>query len=450
MDEIVITCPQCGHQFPLNDALAAQLKARLDAEHRERLEAAVRKAEGRARKAAALEKQQLEAHLAEQREKLEQAQKAELELRQKAEALEARAREIELEIARRLDARKAGWEAALRQTLTAEQNLKLKEKEKQIEDMKRVIEELKRKSEQGSQALQGGVLELDIQAQLERQFPHDEIQPVPKGLSGADLIQTVIDSAGRACGKIIWETKNTKHFSHQWLTKLKDATRAVGGSIAVLVSSVLPEGLHEFGLMEGVWVASWRAWPALAVALREQLVQVAFAHAASEGRQEKMEVLYRYLSGDAFRHRVTAIVEAFTAMQDQLARERRALERLWKEREKQIERVMINTVGMYGELRGCSAQACRKSRRLPWKGRWSCLLPTKQGRSEMLGAIPPAHSPRRASGSLRASPQRGAAPPARGHAGRGQRVLRPYPAPAAHVAGALQACGARSARQESP
>lgn len=429
MSDIVITCPHCGHQFPLSDALAAQLHARFDAEHRASLEAAVQEAERRAQQqlgaqlatlqklleeqaartreaearelalkqkaleleesqrqaierarletearlrreaeertqtllaqteqriwqAVALEKQQLEARLAEEHAKLEQAQKAELELRRQAEALEARARELDLELARRLDAKRAEWEAHLRQTLGTEQDLKLKEKEKQIEDMKQVIDELKRKSEQGSQELQGEVLELDIQAALERQFPHDEIQPVPKGMSGADLIQTVIDGQGRACGKIVWETKNTKHFSAQWLAKLKDDTRAVGGNLAVLVSTVLPEGLHEFGLMEGVWVASRRAWPALAVALREQLVQVAFAHAASEGRQEKMEVLYRYLAGDAFRQRVTGIVEAFTALQDQLARERRAMERLWKEREKQIERVIANTVGMYGEMRG--------------------------------------------------------------------------------------------------
>lgn len=429
MSDIVITCPQCGHQFPLSDALAAQLHARFDAEHRASLEAAVREAESRAqqqlsaqlatlqkmldeqaarareaearelalkqkalqleesqrqaierarletearlrreadektqtllaqteqriRQAVALEKQQLEARLAEEHAKLEQAQKAELDLRRQAEALETRARELDLELARRLDAKRAEWEANLRQTLSAEQELKLKEKEKQIEDMKRVIDELKRKSEQGSQELQGEVLELDIQAALERQFPHDTIQPVPRGVSGADLIHTVLDAQGRACGKVVWETKNTKHWSPQWLAKLKDDTRAVGGNLAVLVSTVLPEGLHEFGLMEGVWVVSRRAWPALAVALREQLLQVAFAHAASEGRQEKMEVLYRYLSGDAFRQRVTGIVEAFTAMQDQLARERRAMERLWKEREKQIERVIANTVGMYGEMRG--------------------------------------------------------------------------------------------------
>lgn len=434
MSDVVITCPQCGHQFPLSDALAAQLHARFDAQHRASLEAAVREAEARAhqqlaaqlknlekmlaeqaartreaearelalqqkalqleeaqrqaierarietearlrkeaeertaaliaqaeqqaRAAVALEKQHLEARLAEERAKLEQAQKAELALRRQAEDLERRARELDLELARRLDAKRAEWEAHLRQTLAAEQDLKLKEKEKQIEDMKRVIDELKRKSEQGSQELQGEVLELDIQAALERQFPHDEIQPVPKGVSGADLIQTVLDGQGRACGKIVWETKNTKHWSPQWLAKLKDDTRAVCGNLAVLVSSALPEGVHEFGLMEGVWVASRRAWPALAVALREQLVQVAFAQASQQGRNEKMAQLYDYLASEAFRHRIEAIVEAYQTLREQVERERRLLLRHWAEREKLLERAMLGASGMYGDVKGILGQA---------------------------------------------------------------------------------------------
>jgi len=128
--------------------------------------------------------------------------------------------------------------------------------------------------------------------------------------------------------------------------------RAVPGNLAVLVSVALPSGLHELGLLEGVWIASPRAWPALAVALREQLIQVAFAHAAGEGKNEKMELLHRYLAGDQFCAKVQGIVEAFSALQDELQRERRAMERIWKEREKQIERVVLNTVGMYGEMRG--------------------------------------------------------------------------------------------------
>ncbi len=329
-----------------------EVEEKLRREVEEKTRALLAQAQAQARREAALELEQVKGQLAAQQARAEEAQRRELELARQAEALRQKQQELDLELERRLAAARAEEEKRLRQLIGEEQSLKLAERDKQIGDLKKLIEEMKQKSEQGSQETQGEVLELDIQAALERQFPHDEIAPVPKGVAGADLIQTVRDGQGRACGRIVWETKNTKHWSREWLAKLKDDTRAVGGNLSVLVSTALPEGLHEFGLLEGVWVASRRAWPALAVALREQLAQVAFAHAAQEGRQEKMEVLYRYLSGDAFRQKVTGIVEAFTALHDQLARERRAMERLWKEREKQIERVVANTVGMYGEMRG--------------------------------------------------------------------------------------------------
>lgn len=158
------------------------------------------------------------------------------------------------------------------------------------------------------------------------------------------------------CYRLRFHSHSTVSFTDfpgsAWLDKLKEDQRAVSASLAVLVSVALPPEFGEFGQIDGVWIASLRAWPALATALREQLIQVAFAHAASEGKHEKMEHLYRYLAGDQFRQRVQGIVEAFTEMQDQVNRERRAMERLWKEREKQIERVITNTAGMYGEMRG--------------------------------------------------------------------------------------------------
>ncbi|PJA57742.1 MAG: DUF2130 domain-containing protein [Rhodocyclales bacterium CG_4_9_14_3_um_filter_68_10] len=367
MSDAVITCPNCGTNIPVSEALSAQMEkgieARLRSQAAERLKQAVAEAEARAKRdaAAAAEREReaqaaalasLRKELEDQRARAREAQQAELALRREKNALEERARSLDLEVARKLDAQKRELESSLRRTLAEEGSLKLAEKEKQIEDLKKLVGEMKRKSEQGSQELQGEVLELDIQAALERQFQWDEIRPVPKGMSGADLIQEVRNGQGTVCGRIVWETKNTKHWQSGWLAKLKDDQRAAGGNLAVLVSAALPEGMHEFGLIEGVWVASPRAWPALAVALREQLVQVAFAHAAAEGKQEKMEALYRYLAGDSFRARVQGIVEGFTALQDQLARERRAMEKLWKEREKQIERVIVNTVGMYGEMRG--------------------------------------------------------------------------------------------------
>ena len=171
-------------------------------------------------------------------------------------------------------------------------------------------------------------------------------------MRGADIVHEVRNHTLQAAGTIVWETKNTRHWQPAWLDKVKADQRAIGANLVVIVSAALPDGIVEFGRIDGVWVAGLRAWPAFAVALREQLIQVAFAHAAAEGKHEKMECLYDYLAGDQFKSRIEATVEAFTALQRGLDGERRAMQRIWNEREKQIERVIRNTAGMYGEVRG--------------------------------------------------------------------------------------------------
>jgi hypothetical protein len=344
----MITCPNCGTEIALSDALQEQFRH----ENEARLEVLAGQAKQRAREDFALEKQLLEGRLAEERRKCQVAQQAELELRKEKGALEDRARELDLEVARRVDGEKQRLEEALRRGFAEQQDLRLKEKDKLIDDLRKALDDAKRKSEQGSQERQGEVLEIDVQAELERRFPQDLIAAVAKGARGADLIHEVRDRAMRACGTIVWETKNTRHWHMGWLDKLKEDQRAIGANLAVIVSTALPDGIVEFGRIDGVWVAGLRAWPALALALREQLIEVAFAHAAADGKNEKMEFLYRYLSGDQFRRRIEAMVEAFAALQTGLNRERVAMERIWKEREKQIERVLANTAGMYGEVRG--------------------------------------------------------------------------------------------------
>ena len=348
MDTAIITCPNCATEIPLSEALQEQFRH----ENEARLAALAGQAEQRAREGYALERQLLEGQLVEERRKRAVAQQAELELRKEKGALEDRARELDLEVARRVDSEKQSLEEALRRGFAEQQELKLKEKDKLIDDLRQSLDEAKRKSEQGSQQRQGEVLELDVEAELARRFPQDLVAPVAKGARGADLIHQVRDAALRACGTIVWETKNTRHWHAGWLDKLKEDQRAIGANLAVIVSTALPDCIVEFGHIDGVWVAGLRAWPALALALREQLIQVAFAHAAADGKHEKMEFLYRYLSGDQFRRRIEAMVEAFAALQTGLNRERTAMERIWKEREKQIERVLANTAGMYGEVRG--------------------------------------------------------------------------------------------------
>lgn len=367
MTDTLIACPNCGTQIPLTEALSARLHAEFDAEHAARLRTAIQEtenkakmlvaqAERKAREEAALEKQMLETTLAAERKKLATAQKAELDLRHKADELEQKQRELELEVARRVDAAKGDLEVRLRQTMGEQQGLKLKEKELQIDELRRVIDDLKQKSEQGSQERQGEVLELDIQAALERQFPHDLIRPVPKGMTGADLIQEVRDPALNGCGSLIWEFKNTKHWQPAWLDKLKADQRTAGAALAVLVTMTLPDGVRGFAQINGVWVSDLAHYPALAVALRDQLQQVSFARAAGQGKNEKMELLYQYFAGDEFRHKIEAIVEAFTAMRTQLNKERVAMQKHWAEREKQIERVITSTTGLYGALQGIIGQ----------------------------------------------------------------------------------------------
>ena len=337
----------------LNSQVEQAVEERLDQVLAQRLEERLAQAQTQARQELSL----LQEQLAEQRRKTEQAQQMELELRQAKTRLEERAQEMDLELQRRLDAEKQKLELQLRDNLQQEQDLKLKEKEKQINDLRQALEDARRRSQLGSQELQGEVLELDIQAALEREFPHDLIEPVPKGMRGADIVQQVRDPRLNECGAIVWETKNTKAWQPAWLDKLKADQRSIGAPLAVLVSAVLPESVQGFGRLEGVWVCDLKSWPPLATALREQLIQTRFARSATEGRHEKMELLYQYLAGDEFRQRVETIVEAFEAMQSQLQKEQRAMQRHWAEREKQLQRVISSTTGMYGGLQGIIGNA---------------------------------------------------------------------------------------------
>ncbi len=233
-----------------------------------------------------------------------------------------------------------------------EQTLKLKGKEKQIEDLRQALKNARRRSEPGSQELQGEVLGLDVEAALTARFPTDTIRPVKKGVRGVDLIQTVRSESLQPCGTIVWEVTNARNWSNGWIEKLKDGQREADAMLAVLVSMTLPEGVRGFGSENGLWAVDRASYLALATALRHQLIKVARVQRTVTGVSAKMGALYNYLSGHEVRHRVEAIVEAFTALQAQLAREQRTMERQWAEREKQIERVITRTTGMYGSLAG--------------------------------------------------------------------------------------------------
>ena len=242
--------------------------------------------------------------------------------------------------------------------LEAEDGLKLRvaEKEEQIASMQRQIEELRRKAEQGSQQLQGEVLELELEANLRARFPRDVIEPVPKGEFGGDVVQRVMGDRNQLCGTILWESKRTKNWTDGWLAKLREDQRKAKADVALIVSSVLPKGVHTFDQIEGVWVAEPRCAIPVAIALRHYLIELATARQAGEGQQTKMELVYSYLTGPRFRHRVEAIVEKFSEMQEDLNKERKFMTRNWAKREEQIRGVLDGTSGLYGDLQGIAGK----------------------------------------------------------------------------------------------
>lgn len=299
----------------------------------------------------------LQAQLTERAKLLGEAQQNELKLRQQATAVEERAKNLDLELARKLETERSKvFEDAKRQA-TEEQQLRQAEKEKTINDLKTQIEILKQKAEQGSQQLQGEVLELQLEDLLRNAFPHDEILPVPTGTKGADLLQHVHNALGQKCGTIIWESKRTRNWSQPWLGKLKDDQRAQSADLAILVSQALPDGVTHSAQVEGVWVCAYTYALPLATALRNGLLQVASVKRAESGKEEKMEVLYRFLTSAPFRQQVEGVVEAFVEMKRDLDSERRAMERLWKKREMQLTRVLNGTSSMYGSLQGIIGSA---------------------------------------------------------------------------------------------
>jgi hypothetical protein len=300
--------------------------------------------------------------------KLADAQKAQADLIRKQRELDDAKRELELTVEKRVQTDLAAARETAKKEAEDEMKLKVMEAEQTITSMQRQIEDLKRRAEQGSQQLQGEVQELELEALLGTRFPRDTIQPVPKGEFGGDILHRVIGPLGQQCGTILWESKRTKNWSDGWLPKLREDQRAAKAEIAVIVSQVLPKDVETFGLVDQVWVAHPKLALPVAIALRQTLIEIACARQASEGQQTKMEMVYQYLTGPRFRHRIQAIVEAFSSMREDLDRERKAITKQWSKREEQIDRVMQATVGMYGDLQGIAGKTLQEIEGLEFQG----------------------------------------------------------------------------------
>jgi hypothetical protein len=337
------------HLRAKEEALEQTLKDRIEAARQE----LASKAEQTARSALATEMEDLRRQAREKDNLLMAAQATELDLRQQKRALEEREKTLTLEVARSLEEEVSKVEEATAKRLEEEHRLRDAEKDRKLQEAQRINDELRRKLQQGSQQTQGEVLELELETLLRNAFPSDHVEPVPKGIRGADVVQKVLLASGHHhCGTIVWEAKRTKTWSDGWVQKLKDDQRSLKAELAVIVSEALPKDCQHFNHVQGVWVTNPQCALALATALRFQLKEVATSKLAAVGKNEKMEVLYAYLSGAEFRQRVETIVESFNEMQKDLQEERRAAERRWAKREKLLQKVIGSTSGMYGDLQG--------------------------------------------------------------------------------------------------
>jgi hypothetical protein len=303
---------------------------------------------------------ELQEVLKQRNEKLAEAQKAQVELIKKQRELDDAKRELELTVEKRVQENLDATRQQAKKEAEDEQKLKVMEKEHTIAAMQKQIEELKRRAEQGSQQLQGEVQELELENILRGKFPFDLIDPVPKGDFGGDVLHRVISPGGQSSGIILWESKRTKNWSDSWLTKVREDQRTAKAEIAVIVSQILPKGVENFDMVDGVWVTHPRVVLPVAFILRQSLLELALSRQASEGQQTKTEMVYQYLTGPRFRQRVEAIVEAFSTMQDDLDKERKVIMKQWAKRQEQIERVMGATVGMYGDLQGIAGKSLQE------------------------------------------------------------------------------------------
>ena len=246
--------------------------------------------------------------------------------------------------------------------------LKFKELQKQLEDQKKLTEEMKRKQEQGSMQMQGEVQELAIEEWLASQFPLDSIEEIKKGARGGDCIQIVNTRSRQNCGKIYYESKRTKDYQPSWIEKFKADMREKGADIGVLVTEAMPSDFDRMGIKDGVWICSYEEFKGLCAVLRESIIQLSLAVASQENKGDKMYMLYDYLTSNNFRMQIEAIVEGFSSMKTALDSEKRSMQRIWKEREKQIEKVITNTIDMYGSIKGIAGNAIQSVKALELPG----------------------------------------------------------------------------------
>ncbi len=396
MAGFIITCPNCTHQFEPGDSIRDEIEKELrgkmvdwqkkkDEEFKQKENAFAQQLQLKEQEVllqAETEKKKLQQDLQESirksvtsdfenqlkmlqqnasdtEEKLKEARKKELDFLQKEQSLKIKEEELQLTIQRQLLEEREKLKEQLQKEETErvslkeqEYQLRMKELEKQLDDQKKLAEEMRRKSEQGSMQLQGEVQELLLQELLQSIFPFDKIEEVGKGVRGADCIQVVRNQFGNETGKIIYESKRTKDFQNDWIEKLKSDMRTLGAEVAVIVTQALPKDMERFGEKNGVYVCTFAEVKSVALLLRDAIIKIAEAKKSQDNKGDKMSMLYDYLTGNEFSENWKAIREGFMSMKLSIQRERDAMEKLWKAREKQLEKVLLNAAHIKGSVEG--------------------------------------------------------------------------------------------------
>jgi hypothetical protein len=375
-----IKCPNCGHQFEPNDAIreevekelrskAADWQKKKNEEFQQKLEEEKKQLqqslEANIRKNISGDFENklrlLEQNNKENEEKLRLSRQRELEFLKKEQDLLNKEKEIEIQLQRMLLEERNKLSEIIRKEEAEKNSLKdteyqmrLKELEKQLDDQKKLAEEMRRKSEQGSMQLQGEVQELALEEMLKSAFPFDIITEVGKGVRGADCIQTVRNNLGQECGKIIFESKRTKDFANDWIEKLKTDMRSQGADVAVIVTQALPKDMNSFGEKDGIWICSFAEVKPIVQMLRDSIIKIAASQKSQENKGDKMHLLYNYLTSREFAEQWQAIREGFMSMRLSIQKERDAMEKLWKAREKQLEKVLLSAAHVRGSIEGIS------------------------------------------------------------------------------------------------
>jgi hypothetical protein len=360
-----IKCPKCGHEFEPNELIRDEIQKEVNSKAEEWKKKKEKELEESLRKNISTDFETklrlLEENNKDNEEKLKLARQKEADFLRKEQELKNKEAEIELTVQKQLQKDREKLTDDIRkieeQKVAAkdtEYQMRLKELEKQLDDQKKLADEMRRKSEQGSMQLQGEVQELALEEMLRNAFPFDIISEVGKGVRGADCIQTVRNSLGQECGKIIFESKRRQNFSTEWIEKLKTDMRSIGADVAIIVTSVMPKDMDRFGEKDGVWICSFAEVKPIVHMLRDAVIKVFNSSKSQENKGNKMQLLYDYLTSREFSEQWQAIREGFMSMKISIQRERDAMEKLWKAREKQLEKVLLSAAHVRGSIEGIS------------------------------------------------------------------------------------------------